>query len=264
MRWLLPIISFLAAVTLWLLIKLDQRYKVTHSVVVRTGEMASPSINLEAEGIGYSLLFWRPPDTVSLARLCLAPLTAPSGVTVRWDMSGVQHAGLCKLLRLRTYRPTLRWILPEGTDFVESPRWLTDSVWAPGEEKFPPFEYELVAQVGRHVYPIPLPSGWDVYPETLKVEAEVSRYVFASVALRPRIEGAKGYKVRLNPEKVEVSFWVPESHMKRWSPADFEVVVYMHKLLPGDTTVYPELIKRPPFVRQVRVIPSSLNFIQIY
>jgi hypothetical protein len=139
-----------------------------------------------------------------------------------------------------------------------------DSVWIGKGEALPPYEFELVAQKGKHVYPVVLPKSWYVYPETLWVAAEVDRFVLATVALAPQVQGAKGYRVRFRPDKVSLRFWIPEAYQDKWHPEDFAIVVPMDKLLPGDTVVFPELVRKPSYARQVQLIPSALAFTRIY
>lgn len=260
MRWGLYGLSLLAACLLWLLVKLDRPYKVGEKVsLAMLGEVLR-SVEVQVEGPAYALLLWRPPDTLSLARYCFAPPPAPAALRVYWPSVGV----LCEQLRREVYHPKLHWVLPEGTDFVEPPRWLVDSLWLGQNASLPPWEVSLVAQRGKKTYPVPLPPKWYVYPETLWVEAHVDRFVFASVSLAPRLEGVQGYKVLLNPARVEVRFWVPEKQLGAYQPGDFELVLRMDKVLPGDTVAYPELVRYPAFIRQVEVVPASLSFARIY
>lgn len=260
MRWGLYGLSLATACLLWLLVKLDQRDKVVQKVhLVVRGEIVR-SVEVQVEGPTYALLFWQPPETLSLGRYCFALPQAPVTLSVSWPSVG----SLCEQLRREVYHPKLHWVLPEGTDFVEPPRWLTDSIWVLQEAPLPSWEVSLVAQRGKRIYPVPLPAKWYIYPETLWVEATVDRFVFASVSLVPRLEGVQGYKVLLNPARVEVRFWVPERQLGAYQPEDFELVLRMDKVLPGDTVAYPELVRYPSFIRQVEVVPTFLNFARIY
>lgn len=260
MRWGLYGLSLFLACLLWLLVKLDQRHVVKRTLHLAMRGQEVRSVEVQAEGPIYALLLWKLPDTLSLARYCFAPPVAPAALKVSWPSVGF----LCEQLRREAYRPKLHWVLPEGTDFVEPPRWVVDSLWVGQNMSLPPWEVSLVAQRGKQMYPVPLPPQWYTYPETLWVEANVDRFVFASITLLPRLEGVKGYKVLLNPARVEVRFWVPERQLGAYQPEDFELVLRMDKVLPSDTVVYPELLRYPPFIRQVEVVPAYLNFARIY
>jgi len=258
-----------AAVFLWLLVKLDQRYEVRKPVWVRLGSGEKSGENLLAaemhiSGAGAALLRRRLSDTVSLARLCKGVDPLQRDFSVRWAIFGAKEADLCAQLEKVVYRPRLRWILPEGADFVEPYKWVSDTVWVWKGHLPPPYEQEIVAEVGHHTYPVPLPSSWAVYPETLYVQAYIGRYLQGEVEVEPQVIGAEKYRVLLRPARVQVRFLVPESYAGEWGPADFEVVVDMHKVLPEDTAVYPELRRKPPFVRSVELRPRSLDFTRIY
>lgn len=260
MRWGLYGLSFLGACLLWLLVKLDQRYQLRKVVYLAMQAGSGRSVEVQVEGPAYVLFLWQPPDTLSLARYCFALPQAPAELSVSWPPVG----SLCEELRREVYHPTLHWVLPEGTDFIEPPRWLQDTLWVVRDFSPPSWEVSLVAQRGKRVYPVPLPPKWYIYPETLWVEANVDRFVFASVSLVPRVEEVQGYKVFLNPARVEVRFWVPESQLGAYQPEDFELVLRMDKVLASDTVVYPELVRYPSFIRQVEVVPAYLNFVRIY
>ncbi|MCS7153223.1 MAG: hypothetical protein N2253_04425 [Bacteroidia bacterium] len=265
MRFFLYGLATTAALVLWFLVKLDRTYLLTHTVQVYGGEGKSGafSVNVEIEGDGYSLLRWKRIDTISAARLCLAPPTAVEKVKLRWDLSPLRRAGICGELRLRKYRPSLHWVLPSGADFVGPYEWISDSIWSL-QETLPSWEYQLVAKPGRHRYPIPLPAHWGVYPETLWVQAEVSRYIYAATEVTPQSEGTEGYTLILQPPRVQVRFWVPQAYADQWKPSDFLVVVDMRKVMPTDSVVFPELRKRPPYVRNVEIYPSVLGFTRLY
>lgn len=262
-------LALVAAVFLWLLVKLDQRYEVRKAVWVRLwgGERVPSSLvaaELQIEGSGATLLRRRLPDTLSLARLCKGGYPAERDFFVRWVFWGAKEADLCAQLERLVYHPKLRWILPEGAEFVEPYRWVSDTVWVWKGHLLPSYEQEIVARVGYHTYPVPLPSSWGVYPETLYVQAHIGRYLQAEVEVEPRIVGAGKYQVLLRPARVQVRFLLPESYASDWDPSEFEVVVDMQKVLPEDTAVYPELRRKPPFVRHVELVPRSLEFTRIY
>lgn len=264
MRLLLYGVSLSAAILLWLLIKLDRTYTVSHTIYVEVGGQAEPfPIEVEVEGNGYDLLRWRRMDTIPAAQLCIAPPRGVNRINLHWDQREFHRRALCERLKLIHYKPTLRWILPKGADFVEPPEWLSDSVWVLSDT-LPAWEYELVAKPGIHRYPIPLPRRWGAYPETLWVEGHVAQYIYATVEVPPSTEGTQGYTLVLTPPKVQVHFWVPQSMADRWKPEDFQVVVDMRKVLPTDTVVYPELRQRPPYVRRVEIQPPALSFTRLY
>lgn len=264
MRFLLYGIALTAAVFLWLLIKLDRTYTLTHTVLVQVSPEVEPvPISLEVEGGGYDMLRWRRIDTISAARLCIAPPKNWRGIALRWDFQELRRQGICDRLRRIQYKPSLRWVLPGGADFVTPPVWLTDSLWA-SWDTLPSTEYELVAVPGRHRYPLPLPPQWGVYPETLWVEGHVAQYMYAVTEVTPIAEGTEGYTLVLTPSRVQVRFWVPQAMVDRWKPSDFVVAIDMRKVLPNDSVVYPELRRRPPYVRQVEIIPPALRYTRLY
>jgi hypothetical protein len=84
------------------------------------------------------------------------------------------------------------------------------------------------------------------------------------VEIAPKVVGVKGYLLLLRPSRVKLLFSVPASYAAQWYPSNFEVVVDMQKVLPGDTVVYPELRKKPSFVRDVQILPPALEFTRIY
>lgn len=262
-------LALIAAIFLWLLVKLDQRYEVRKSVWVRLWGGGKGTANLVAAelqvgGAGAALLSRRLPDTLSLARLCKGIYPVDRDFFVRWGLLGAKEADLCAQLEKVVYHPRLRWILPEGADFVEPYGWVSDTVWAWKGYLLPLYEQEIVAQIGYHTYPVPLPPSWGVYPETLYVQAHIGRYLQVEVEVEPRIVGAVSYRVLLRPACVQVRFLLPESYAGEWSASDFEVVVDMQKVLPEDTAVYPELRRKPSFVRHVELVPRSLEFTRIY
>lgn len=264
MRFTLYGIAVLAALFLWLLVKLDRGYRLRRAVVVRTTDEA-PILQayLEIEGTGYRLLFWQGWDTISAAHLCLDPPQESKGVTLRWDLHELQHSGICERLRPLRYRPALRWILPTGGEIVEPPIWVKDTVWSLSDT-LPAWECEVTGKIGKHRYPLRLPKEWGVYPETLWVEARIERFTRLTTEIIPQAEGTEGYTLLLNPSRVQVHFWVPISMAERWKPSDFEVVVDMRKVLPGDSVVYPEIRRRPPFAQRIEIVPSALGFTRVY
>lgn len=264
MRWVLLGIAVLAGGILWLFVKLDQKYKVSFQVIASAPGIKPVAFPVQVEAVGYDLLSWEVRDTLPLARLCVGVLPFPNKVEVRWEGNAEPTQKLCEQLHKVAYRPALRWILPQGADFVGRPQWIQDSVWLGKGSTLPSYEFELVAQIGKHRYPVVLPKSWYVYPETLWVEAEVDRFVLATVTLSPQVQGAKGYRVRFRPERVSVQFWIPEAYQGQWRPEDFTLLVPMDKVLPGDTVVFPELVRKPPYVRQVQLIPTALAFTRIY
>ncbi|MCX8112800.1 MAG: hypothetical protein N3E49_06360 [Bacteroidia bacterium] len=264
MRLFLYVIAGTAAILLWFLIKLDKLYTLNHTVFVRGSPLGDGAfVGVEVTGKGYNLLRWRHLDTISAVQLCVAPPTTVGEVKLHWNMENLSRLGVCGKLQVRRYRPSLRWILPSGADFVVPPTWIADSVWT-FIDSLPRWDYQLAAEVGRRTYPIPLPRHWGVYPETLWVEANVARFIYAITEVTPQPEGTKGYTLILNPSRVQVRFWVPQSMVDRWKPSDFYVVVDMQKVLPKDSVVYPEVRRRPPYVRQVEIFPPALKFTRLY
>lgn len=264
MRVFLYGIALTAAILLWLLIKLDRTYTITHTVAVHAEPGSDPLlVNLEVEGDGYNILRWRRIDTISATRLCLSPPRGWRGVALRWDLQELRRRGLCERMKQIRYKPSLRWILPTGADFVDPPVWVSDSVWILNDT-LPPAEYELVAVPGRQRYPVPLPAQWGVYPETLWVESHVAQYIYAVAEVIPTTEGTQGYTLVLTPPRVQVRFWVPQSMADRWQPSDFVVAIDMRKVLPNDSVVYPELRRRPPYVRRVEIVPPALSYTRLY
>ncbi|MCS7188169.1 MAG: hypothetical protein NZ933_00025 [Bacteroidia bacterium] len=263
MKWVLYGAPVGIALLLWLLVKLDQNYKVIHHVVIVENSGSAHVVEMEAEGSGYALLFWQLPETLSLARWCMEEGRSPKGIFIRWKDIESRRRILCSQLQPRRYQPSIHWVLPQEADFVSPPKWKIDIIWVSANYQPPPWETEVVARLGKHLYPIALTLQWRVYPETLWVEAEIARYILATTSVKPRIEGANTERIELIPPQVRVQFLVPEPYADRWSPADFEVVVSMQKLLPGDTVVYPHLVRRPPFVRKIQIDPPALGFIRI-
>ncbi|MCS6790046.1 MAG: hypothetical protein NZ580_03610 [Bacteroidia bacterium] len=251
-------IAVIGAFFIWLSIRLEQTYRIEYKVKLwPLPESAGypTEAHLQVEGTGYALLFWKRIDTISPVRLCFKPPQASSSLRLTWEA----HPELCKRIRRFPLRPIVRWIMPEGMDFVVPPTWVSDSVWA-----IEPFtlaqipEVQLVARSGKHLYPVPVPMG--VYPETLWVQAHITRFIPASVELTPILEDEPGRPFFLRPAYVTVRFWIPESHLKEWKRSDFEVVVNVKKVLRGDSVVYPELRKRYPHARYVEISPNVLHF----
>ncbi|MCS7163006.1 MAG: hypothetical protein NZ958_06770 [Bacteroidia bacterium] len=253
------------AVGLWFLVKLDATYAVTYHVALspRPLEDLPEYVEVEAKGSGYELLLARRYDTISPIRLCVAPPERVGPLLLRWNLAEFHRRMPCHRLKQLTYRPLIRWIHPEGMDFVGPVVWARDTVWVWERDTLPPWEYTCVAREGRHRYPIPLPPQWGVYPETLWVEAEVAPFVFATVTITPHLEGAENTPTTLTPDRVEVRFWLPRPYLRKWKPEDFEVVVNMRKVLPNDSFVYPELRRYPPFIYQVEMVPSKLSFTRL-
>ncbi|MCS7298180.1 MAG: hypothetical protein RMK19_04510 [Bacteroidia bacterium] len=264
MRIFLAAVAGIGGLLLWLLIKLERTYTISHKVFVQPAiGNASEVVSVEVEGKGYALFFWRRIDTISVARLCMDPPRGAGRVSLRWNLSELNRSGICKRLKPTQVRVPVRWVLPAGADLIEPPFWRNDTVWSL-TDSLPLQEYELVAQIGRRSYPIPLPSEWGVYPETLWVEAHVASYIYAITEVVPQPEGVDGYTLLLQPDQVQVRFWIPQSMADRWKPSDFQVVVDMNKVMPGDSLVYPELRRRPPYARRIEIIPSALRFTRLY
>ncbi|MCS6894552.1 MAG: hypothetical protein NZZ60_00165 [Bacteroidia bacterium] len=252
------------AILLWLLIKLDRNYKVSRTVVVQVPISERPVlVNVDIEGSGYDLLYESNIDTIAAARLCIAPPAARGNLSMRWNLRELHQLGICQKLRRISYKPTLRWILPSGVDFVSPPNWLSDTIWT-FADSLPPLSYELVAKIGYHRYAVPLPSHWGNYPETLWVEAHTAKYIYASVEVTPQAIGTENYALLLTPNRVQIRFWAPQSMADRWKPEDFQVIVDMRKVLAGDSVVFPELHKCPSYVRRVEITPSALSFTRVY
>ncbi|MEN3040442.1 MAG: hypothetical protein ABDH66_02740 [Bacteroidia bacterium] len=264
MRLFLYGVAVTVAILLWLLIKLDRTYKISRIVTVQAPGLERPILaTVEVEGSGYDLIYERGGDTISAARLCISPPATKNKLKMHWSLTELNRSGICHKLRRISYRPILRWILPSGADFVSPPAWLSDTIWA-FADSLPPFTYELVAKLGYHRYPVPLPPDWATYPETLWIEANTARYIYASTEVSPKAIGTENYSLILTPNRVQIRFWVPQSMADQWKSEDFQVIVDMRKVLPKDSVVFPELHKCPPYVRRVEIIPPALGFTRVY
>lgn len=255
------LIALVGGLLLWGLMRLSRTYTYEWDVVVLKPGLGYDYARLVARGPGYAFLWANLPDTVSLVRLCRGfeikgPLLLEAARGFRMDT-------LCQAIQVQVYRPRLRWILPEGYDFAMPYRWLMDSIWTLAGWTPPPLEIDVVARGGRHRYPIPLPKSLGVYPETLWVEAKVVRYFRIRYTVEPRLLNKGSSRVALSPPRITLEFEVEEAQKSRVRPGDFELVVDMSKVLPGDSVVSVTLTQRPSGVRNVRFYPAALRFTRV-
>ncbi len=256
---------FIAAIggfLLWGLIRLSRTYTYEWDVVVVGPGIGYDYARLVAVGSGYAFLQANLPDTLSLARLCKG--LGSGGALSIHSLHAPLIDSLCQAIQRQVYRPRLRWILPEGCDFAMPYRWKVDSVWALTGWPPPPVEIDVVGRKGQHRYPIPLPKSLGVYPETLWVEAKLVRYFRVRYMVEPRILNKGASRVFLTPPRLTLEFEVEESHKSRVQPRDFDLVVDMNKVLPGDSVVSVALMQKPAGVRNVRFFPTALRFIEYH
>jgi len=260
--WLL---SVGVSIGLWGIIKLSQTYRVVVERPLWAGHSCGILgwAQLSIEARGYELFRYVRPhqDTLSLARLCKAPLPPQVKVYVT-DSPGLDS--LCA--RVAPHRPSLRveWILPENHDWVEAWRWVgPETLWSCSAP--PSHTVTLVGKPGLHLYPIILPWEWGVYPETLWVQGHLAPFAWVRYQIRPTIVGIlSNYRVLLSPPVVEVTFQVPQHYVNAVSPRDIEVLIDMRKILPQDTVAYPQVRVKKAYVRNLRFSPKAVRFTKVY
>jgi hypothetical protein len=255
------ILALNGALGLWGLMKLSQSHVYRDWYEVWVGESCGRLawVDLQLTGRGYDLVRTNAAlrDTFPLGRLCKGLLLQ----SVKIQRSVVLDS-LCARLHLQAYHPEIEWVLPEGHDWVEPWQWVQDEIWSCGD--LPSHRVTIAAKPGLHLYPVILPRGWGVYPETLWVKGHLAAYSWMYYRIRPRVIGNTGYRVLLSPSVIEVQFQVPQKLIKQISPNDIDVIVDMRKVLPQDTVAYVQVRSRVPFTRNLRFRPQGVRFTRVY
>ena len=146
---------------------------------------------------------------------------------------------------------------------MEPWQWVgSDTLWSCGA--LPSHKVTLAGKSGFHLYPVVLPREWGVYPETLWIQGHLASFFWVRYQIRPRIVGARTYRVLISPPTLEVAFQVPRTYANEVSPQDIEVLIDMTKVLPQDTVAYVQVRAKKPYIRNLRFHPGSVYFTKVY
>lgn len=178
----------------------------------------------------------------------------------------------------RAYVPKLRDIsfrFDDQVGLAGNPTIEPDTVWLYGspasldkidELYTSPAVIEHIADSGH--YALPLEPVWKAYPdlrishEVVRIFLPVERFAEAKVKVPVRFRTASQLKnVRLYPEQVEVTLWVPSKEYKEIDPAQLEAVAD-YDAATGDQL--PVLITRfPANTRIKQITPATIQYVII-
>ncbi len=246
----------------WMVIKFSQTYRIQVSRPLWGGRGCGVYgwAHISMEGKGYEVMRQLAflGDTLSLARLCKAPISARMRI-----YSSPSLDSLCRWIQPSSHKLQIEWILPRDHDWVEPWQWVNpDTLWSC--RALPPQKITIAGKSGLHLYPVILPKEWGVYPETLWIQGHLASFFWVRYQVRPRVVGASTYRVLLSPPTLEVSFQVPRPRAGEVSPGDIEVLVDMSKVLPQDTVAYVQVRPKKPYIRNLHFHPRAVRFTKVY
>ncbi len=219
-------------------------------------------------------------------------LSVPSGDYREWIQSHFSHLKNCSVSfdmdslsvtlcerKCRAYAPQLRnvsFVFSDGYGLSGTPNLYPDTIYLYGSEKSLSDVNELYTNASSvdvsdsgGVYQLDLVPVWNEYPDlrvsrsTVKLTVPVEAYVEERRLVNVRfLSNDTTIRVRLYPDQVAVTVWVPQGHSFEDGLSDMKAVV-RHDQSSGQTELPISITDFPSDVRIKSVVPDRIQYVII-
>ncbi len=116
---------------------------------------------------------------------------------------------------------------------------------------------------------IPLDPVWRQYPDLRPSVSSVSlyvpteRYVERTFMLPVEVQNSTSKQIRLYPEQVEATFWVPQSRAMELMANEIHLAVNYNVLQHGDEQMAVHVVSFPDYARVKQLQPAEVSFVVI-
>lgn len=267
--------AFIFAAGLWILEKLDKQQIGVFEIGLckPSSYVSAPAkVRLQIEASGYALiqLFWRLPSEIPI-------LTWVHQSPSDWLRAYLPSSDF-KILAMEP--PRQEWlnvlqthkmpihlqakvVTEPQVELLSVPLVLPESVYALGGFE-PAWKGTLTVESGETTQEITLQPSCAFYPNKLRIHLVAEKMLQVRLALKPRIVGSMPAGIRLHPQKIFVTYKIPEHRLHLSQAQDFDFYVDITRIQPEDSVIYPILVRKPAGIKDIQWYPKALQIKRIH
>ncbi|MGQ9864145.1 MAG: hypothetical protein ACUVRD_06670 [Bacteroidia bacterium] len=152
---------------------------------------------------------------------------------------------------------------PPQAELLSTPLVSPESVYTLGSSK-PVWEGALTIESGESMHEIELQPACAFYPNRLRVHFVAEKMLQVRLALKPRIVGEMPTAIRIYPQKIFLTYKVPENSPHFPQAQDFDIYVDITRMEPEDSVIYPILARSPASIKDIQWHPKALRVKRIH